>query len=88
MNSRSPSTSNIPKTARVFRRLQASAKLLSDGPLDLDAIGLGGREFLLRETGQESTDDLAGEIERRVLAASDAVEAALARGPVTRAREH
>ncbi|MCB1338636.1 MAG: glutamine-synthetase adenylyltransferase [Maritimibacter sp.] len=69
-------------------RLQASAKLLSDGPLDLDAIGLGGREFLLRETGQESTDDLAGEIERRVLAASDAVEAALARGPVTRAREH
>ena len=62
-------------------RLQSAAKLLTDGRLDLDAVGLGGREFLLRETGTETTEDLAGEIERRVMAAQAAVEAALARVP-------
>ncbi len=62
-------------------RLQSAAKLLTDGRLDLDAVGLGGREFLLRETGAETTDDLAGEIERRVTAAQVAVDAALARPP-------
>ncbi|PIE08560.1 MAG: glutamine-synthetase adenylyltransferase [Rhodobacterales bacterium] len=66
-------------------RLQSAAKLLTDKPLDPDAVGLGGRVFLLRETGAETVDDLAGEIERRVVAAEDAVEAALSRVPQRRA---
>ena len=67
-------------------RLQSAAKLLTEGRLDLDAIGLGGCEFLLRETGAESTEALAGEIERRVAAAVSAIEAALARVPDTKGK--
>ncbi len=42
---------------RFLWRLQAGGRLLSDRPLDMAALGEGGRAFLLRETG---TDDLDG----------------------------
>ena len=41
---------------RFLWRLQAGGRLLTEKPLDMDAIGEGGRVFLLRETG---TSDLA-----------------------------
>ena len=66
-------------------RLQSAAKLLTEGRLELDRIGLGGCAFLLRETGAETTEALAGEIARRVETAEAAIEAALARAPKARA---
>jgi [glutamine synthetase] adenylyltransferase / [glutamine synthetase]-adenylyl-L-tyrosine phosphorylase len=36
---------------RLQWRLYAAARLLSDGPLDWDGLGEGGRAFILRETG-------------------------------------
>ncbi len=72
--------------ARILRdaydllwRLQLSGKLLMDGPVELDAIGGGGLEFLLRETGKDSPDDLLTEVERHVLEAETVIEAALSR---------
>ncbi len=62
-------------------RLQAAAKLLSDAALDLEAIGKGGRDFLLRETGMESTTALLAEVERRTGQAKTAIETALTRQP-------
>ncbi|MBU3031428.1 putative nucleotidyltransferase substrate binding domain-containing protein [Paracoccus marinaquae] len=48
---------------RFLWRLRASGRLLTEQPLDMDEIGLGGQEFLLRETGCE---DLAA-LERGLL---------------------
>jgi len=62
-------------------RMQAAGKLLTDGALDLDAIGLGGRDFLLRETGMDSPAALVAAVAARTEAARVAVEAALARLP-------
>ncbi len=63
-------------------RMQATAKLLTDGPLDLDEIGRGGLGLVLRETGAESEAALARELSRRAQAAQAAIEAVLARPPV------
>ena len=53
---------------RFFWRLQAGGRLLSDRPIEMDAIGEGGRAFLLRETGMSSLEglrsELAGHVER------------------------
>ncbi len=42
---------------RFLWALQAGGRLLTDRPLEMDAIGEGGRSFLLRETGMP---DMAG----------------------------
>lgn len=51
----------------VMWRLRVASKLLTDGGVDADKIGEGGREFLLRETGfddmralQQSLETLSG----------------------------
>jgi len=62
-------------------RMQAAGKLLTEGSLDIEAIGTGGREFLLRETGMDSAEVLAREVETRAEAARCAIEAALRRLP-------
>ncbi|MCF3972785.1 glutamine-synthetase adenylyltransferase [Paracoccus salsus] len=43
---------------RFLWRLHASARLLTERPLDMDEIGLGGQEFLLRETGCTDLEEL------------------------------
>ncbi|MFZ5750338.1 MAG: glutamine-synthetase adenylyltransferase [Pseudomonadota bacterium] len=48
----------LQKAYRFLWRLQAGGRLLTDRPLDMDAIGEGGRAFLLRETGTESLEAL------------------------------
>lgn len=48
--------------ARAYRflwRLQAGARLLTEGALDMEAIGEGGRAFLLRECGASDLSELA-----------------------------
>jgi glutamate-ammonia-ligase adenylyltransferase len=62
-------------------RLQASAKLLTDKPLDLETIGPGGLDLLLRETEMETGEALAGAVEELGRAAEEAIEAALKRQP-------
>ena len=49
----------LSSAQRFLWRLHASARLLTERPLVLDEIGAGGVEFLLRETGCESTEALA-----------------------------
>ncbi|MCB2105957.1 MAG: glutamine-synthetase adenylyltransferase, partial [Rhodobacteraceae bacterium] len=44
---------------RFLWRLQAGGRLLSDRPLEMEALGEGGRAFLLRETGCEDLDGLS-----------------------------
>ncbi|HQY44461.1 MAG TPA: glutamine-synthetase adenylyltransferase [Paracoccaceae bacterium] len=51
---------------RFFWRLQAGGRLLSDRPVDMAAIGEGGRAFLLRETGMSSLDALKSELAAHV----------------------
>jgi glutamate-ammonia-ligase adenylyltransferase len=61
--------------------MQAAAKLLTDGALDLEAIGQGGRDFLLREVGVDSIEALNEAVDARSRAAEAAIEAILARKP-------
>ena len=62
-------------------RLQAASKLLSDGPLDLDALGRGGQDLLLRETGAESEAALVEDLENKARAAALAIDEVLASPP-------
>ncbi|MDP5307714.1 glutamine-synthetase adenylyltransferase [Paracoccus spongiarum] len=55
---------------RFLWRLHASGRLLTDRPLDMAEIGLGGQEFLLRETGAETLSGLAEALESRVAEAA------------------
>ncbi|MDO5642100.1 MAG: glutamine-synthetase adenylyltransferase [Paracoccus sp. (in: a-proteobacteria)] len=43
---------------RFLWRVQAAARLLTEATLDMEVLGLGGREFLLRETGCDTLDSL------------------------------
>ncbi|MBS0563925.1 MAG: glutamine-synthetase adenylyltransferase [Proteobacteria bacterium] len=51
---------------RFFWRLQAGGRLLTERPLDLEAVGEGGRSFLLRETGMETLAALSSELKAQV----------------------
>ena len=50
---------------RLCWAVQSVSRLLSDKPLDTDAIGEGGRAMLLRETGHDTLDDLRGALDAR-----------------------
>ncbi len=62
-------------------RLQAVSKLLSEGPLDLDALGTGGQDLLLRETGAKTGEALVEELESKARAAARAIDEVLASPP-------
>ncbi len=47
---------------RFLWRLQAGGRLLTEKPLDMEAIGAGGRAFLLREVDAESLEALAARL--------------------------
>ena len=51
---------------RFFWRLQAGGRLLTEKPIDMAAVGEGGRSFLLRETGTPTLDALASELKGHV----------------------
>ncbi|KAA9005687.1 [protein-PII] uridylyltransferase family protein [Histidinibacterium aquaticum] len=59
--------------AALFWGLQASSRLLTGEPLDLDAVGAGGLGLILRETGMADADALRSEMERRGTAASEII---------------
>ena len=62
---------------RFLWRLHASGRLLTAKPLDMDEIGLGGQEFLLRESGARSIADLAGRLRDFCAEAAALIDAAL-----------
>ena len=66
---------------RLMWRLQAAARLLTGEVLDLDEVGQGGQDFLLRETGAPSVQALGEELQARAGRAAGVIEAALARVP-------
>lgn len=65
----------------TLRRLQSGTKLLTDGALDLDAIGPVGRQFLCRMLEVSDAEDLLALVEACVARSQQAVEAVLAREP-------
>ncbi|MEE2862345.1 MAG: glutamine-synthetase adenylyltransferase [Pseudomonadota bacterium] len=62
---------------RTLWRLHASARLLTDRPLDMEEIGLGGQAFLLREAGAESPEALMDMVASQVAEAAAMIEAML-----------
>jgi len=59
---------------RMLWRLQAAARLLTDGVLDMDSLGEGGRAFVLRETGASDAVRLAADLGATVALAAAAVD--------------
>ncbi len=55
---------------RLCWQLQASARLLTDKPLDMADLGIGGRAFVLRETGFAAEDTLFARLDAHVAAAA------------------
>jgi glutamate-ammonia-ligase adenylyltransferase len=51
-------------------QLQSAARLMTEGALDTEAVGAGGRAFLLRETGLEDMAALEAAVEDRTAAAA------------------
>jgi glutamate-ammonia-ligase adenylyltransferase len=47
---------------RLCWRLQAGSRLLTDNALDIEKLGIGGRAFLLRETGQADEKALSARL--------------------------
>ena len=62
---------------RFLWRLHASGRLLTAKPLDMDHIGPGGQDFLLRESGAASIADLARRLRDDCAAATALIDAAL-----------
>ena len=62
-------------------RLQSGARLLTGKALDLDEIGQGGLDFLLRETGALNADDLAAQLVAASEQAAHVVDRALGSAP-------
>lgn len=62
---------------RFLWRLHASGRLLTARPLEMDEIGLGGQEFLLRESGAASVEDLARRLRDFCAEAAGLIDAAL-----------
>ena len=62
---------------RFLWRLQAGGRLLTDRPLDMAAIGEGGRAFLLREAGADDLAALKARLNATIKAVRGIVEAAL-----------
>ena len=58
---------------RFFWRLQAGGRLLTEKPIDMEAIGQGGRAFLLRETAMSSLEALRSELAGHVARVAEIV---------------
>lgn len=63
---------------RFLWRLHGSSRLLTTKPLDMEEIGRGGQELLLRETGQDSIEALAKALDDRVADAAQIIDTHLA----------
>jgi glutamate-ammonia-ligase adenylyltransferase len=60
--------------ASLFWRVQAAARLLTEGTLDPDKVGEGGRRFLLRETREEAIPLLEARLAETAEAAAKVID--------------
>ncbi|MDO5529012.1 MAG: glutamine-synthetase adenylyltransferase [Paracoccus sp. (in: a-proteobacteria)] len=67
----------LSSAQRFLWRLHAGARLLTENPLDMAAIGHGGQDFLLRETDESDLAALAQRLSETVAAVGDIVEEGL-----------
>uniref|UniRef100_UPI0035AEABA1 putative nucleotidyltransferase substrate binding domain-containing protein n=1 Tax=Paracoccus sp. TaxID=267 RepID=UPI0035AEABA1 len=73
-------TADADRLASIWRllwRLHASGRLLTAKPLNLDEIGLGGQEFLLRESGAGSIPELEERLRAACAESAGLIDAAL-----------
>ena len=72
-----PAAETLASAYRFLWRLQAGGRLLTDKPLDMEAIGAGGRAFLLREVDQPDLAALAARLAEVTAAVAAIVDQAL-----------
>ena len=72
-----PDAAELQAAYRFLWRLQAGGRLLTEKPLDMEAIGEGGRVFLLRETGASDLDMLRSQLKGHVERVAEIVARAL-----------
>jgi glutamate-ammonia-ligase adenylyltransferase len=63
----------LTASADLYWRLQMSAKLLTGDKVDPQALGEGGRRFILRETGHDTFDALGQTMAQTAAAANAAI---------------
>jgi glutamate-ammonia-ligase adenylyltransferase len=73
-----PEEAVLQQAYRFFWRLQAGGRLLTDGILDMEKIGEGGRAFMLRETGASDLADLKSQAEAHSATTAAIIAARLA----------
>jgi glutamate-ammonia-ligase adenylyltransferase len=69
----------LAAAAGLFATVQAASRLLTEGALDPEKVGEGGRRFLLRETGEETIHGLAARLAEAAGGAAEIIDAALER---------
>ncbi len=72
-----PGAEALASAYRFLWRLQAGGRLLTDRPLDMAAIGQGGRDFLLREAGERDLKALSDRLAATVAGVAARVDAQL-----------
>ena len=70
----------VVSAARLFWQVQAASRLLTGGVLDPEAVGEGGRRFLLRETRFDDIDSLQAELTAQAVAVAEVIAAVLGEG--------
>lgn len=63
----------LNSAAGLLWQLQAAGRLLAGGVFDPEAVGEGGRRFMLRETGFTTMDDLGAAVASRTATAADVI---------------
>ncbi|MGR3660741.1 MAG: glutamine-synthetase adenylyltransferase, partial [Paracoccaceae bacterium] len=74
----------LQRAYALMSHLQSATRLLTGEVLDLEAAGLGGTEFVLRETGTENVAALQAELLAQSRGAASVIKAALGRGDAQR----
>ncbi|PUB19187.1 [protein-PII] uridylyltransferase family protein [Yoonia sediminilitoris] len=67
----------VGDASQLMWNIQAATRLLTDGAIDPDTLGEGGRRFLLRETGFDTMSDLLDAMESAAAAADAVISAKL-----------
>ncbi|QDC09460.1 glutamine-synthetase adenylyltransferase [Oceanicola sp. D3] len=70
-------TDVLARSYALMQQVQGCARLLSEGPLEVEGMGEGARALLARETGVEPVEALAGRMDEAAAAAAEVIERAL-----------
>ncbi|NHF73366.1 [protein-PII] uridylyltransferase family protein [Paracoccus xiamenensis] len=76
-----PEIETLTSAQRFLWRLQAAGRLLSEKALNMEELGAGGQEFLLRETGCADLPELGSRLAEIIRSSGAIVDAALAAEP-------